>query len=107
MKNDTLVSTWHNGLSLVPPLPLKNTVQYTFNCKNAHNTSASEETHWTLSCSRTHVIVQLIRQEVYKLCHFQSDRDYPVMVPQLYLGVIILAVFATAVANAGISHSCQ
>lgn len=60
-----------------------------------------------LSCSHTHVIIQLIRQEVYKLCHFQTDRNYSVMVPQLYLGVIILAVFATAVANAGISHSCQ
>lgn len=48
------------------------------------------------------LIIQLIWQEVYKMCQFQVDLDLSVMVTQLCLAVIILAVFATTVANAGI-----
>lgn len=53
------------------------------------------------------LIIQLIWQEVYKLCQFQCGLDHSVMVTHLYLGVTFLVtVFATTVAetvaNAGI-----
>ncbi len=48
------------------------------------------------------LVIQLIWQEVYKLCQFQCDLDQSVMVTQLYIGVIIVAVFAAAIANTGI-----
>lgn len=49
------------------------------------------------------LIIQLIWQEVYKLCQFKCGLDRSVMVTHLYLGVtFFVTVFATAVANAGI-----
>lgn len=51
------------------------------------------------------LVIQLIRQEVYKLCHFQCAPEHSVMVTHLILGVIFLAVFATTVANAGTLHT--
>lgn len=44
----------------------------------------------------THMsMIQLIWQEVYKLCQRQCFLDHSVMLTHLYLGVIFLAVLAT------------
>lgn len=51
----------------------------------------------------THMLViQLIWQEVFKLCQSQFVQDHSVMVTRLYLGVTILAITAITVAHAGI-----
>lgn len=43
----------------------------------------------------THMLtIQLIWQEVYKLCQHQCFLDHSVMLTHLYLGVIFLAVLA-------------
>nr|XP_046264682.1 zona pellucida glycoprotein 3f, tandem duplicate 2 [Scatophagus argus] len=52
------------------------------------------------------LIIQLIWQEVYKLSQFHCALDHSVMVTHLYLGVIISAVFTTALANTGIKVVC-
>lgn len=44
----------------------------------------------------THMLmIQLIWQEVFKLCQRQCFLDHSVMLTHLYLGVIFLAVLAT------------
>lgn len=49
----------------------------------------------------THMsMIQLIWQEVYKLCQRQCFLDHSVMLTHFYLGVIFLAVLAT-IAYAG------
>lgn len=55
------------------------------------------------SClSQLMLITELMRQEVYKVSFFQTASHCLVMVTHRYLGVVILAVFATTVTNAGI-----
>ncbi|KAF3861010.1 hypothetical protein F7725_001265 [Dissostichus mawsoni] len=46
-------------------------------------------------------------QGVYKWCHFLCDLDHSVMGTQLYLGVIVVTLFATTVANAEIKVQCE
>lgn len=51
----------------------------------------------------THMLlIQLIWQEVFKLCHSQCVWDHSVMVTHRYLGAIILAIIAITVAHEGI-----
>lgn len=47
-------------------------------------------------------VIQLIWQEVFKLCQSQCVRDHSVMVTCLHLSVTILAISAITVAHAGI-----
>lgn len=55
----------------------------------------------------THMlIIPLIWQEVYKWCQHQCSLHHSVMVAHLYLGVTILALVATSVANTGILCEC-
>ncbi|KAL3988042.1 interferon alpha [Sarotherodon galilaeus] len=51
-------------------------------------------------------MVEVIKQEVHKACWSQCVQDCLVMVTHLYLGVLVLAVFATTVANADINVVC-
>ncbi|XP_008332968.3 zona pellucida glycoprotein 3f, tandem duplicate 2 [Cynoglossus semilaevis] len=52
------------------------------------------------------LITELMRQEVYKVSFFQTASHCLVMVTHRYLGVVILAVFATTVTNAEITVTC-
>lgn len=47
-------------------------------------------------------MVEVIKQEVHKACWSQCVQDCLVMGTHLYLDLLILAVFAMTVANAGI-----
>lgn len=48
------------------------------------------------------LVIQLIWQEVFKLCRSQRVQDHSVMVTRLYLSVTILAISAITVAHGGI-----
>ncbi|KAF3861026.1 hypothetical protein F7725_001281 [Dissostichus mawsoni] len=48
-----------------------------------------------------------LKNGVYKWCHFLCDLDHSVMGTQLYLGVIVVTLFATTVANAGMLSTCM
>ncbi|KAF3861009.1 hypothetical protein F7725_001264 [Dissostichus mawsoni] len=97
---------WHT--SVLGPLIIMDPSQQ--NAHNASEVSIADQVQSKIGETEQRaqvLLVQLIWQGVYKWCHFLCDLDHSVMGTQLYLGVIVVTLFATTVANAEIKVQCE